>query len=67
MSPLDIARQKVIAAACLTAGSRAMREVLDPTVDSSADLELDYEMLDSAIGEYAMARSAELEGLELGG
>lgn len=67
MSPLEIARELVIAAGCGVAASRIERGVNPPGPNDADDQELDYEVLDTAIGMYAQARIAELEGLEMGG
>lgn len=67
MTPLDIAREKVLAAALSYAATRISLDVSQPGPHDDAQLELGLEMLDEAIGEYAQARQDELEGIERGG
>jgi len=66
MTPLQIARRKVISAALCYEGSQAFLDISEPGAFDDAQMELHEEMLDEAIGEYAQARAAELEGSDRG-
>lgn len=66
MTPLQIAREKVVAASCSLAGNRIYTEVSQPGPHDDAQAELHDEILDQAIGEYYQARMDELHGGDQG-
>ena len=66
MTPLDIARERVLAAALRYASTRISIEVSQPGPYDDAQQELDSEILDEAIGSYTQARLDELEGSDRG-
>lgn len=66
MSPLDIARREVLAAALSYMATEVHLENSEPGPHDDAQRELHSEMLDEAIGKYAQARADELEGSDRG-
>jgi hypothetical protein len=53
MHPVDIAREKVLAASCRYVGGRLERECREPGAYDDAQQEMDGDLLNDAVNEYA--------------
>lgn len=64
MSPLQIALEKVLSTACSLVAGRLMRDVSEPGPYDDAQQEMEYDLLDAAIAEYAAQRLRDMGELE---